>query len=155
MGIEIERKFLVKNELWRPEVTSFTLLRQGYLTSQNNAAVRVRVAGEHAFINIKSTTAGLQRTEFEYQIPLADAEAILDCLALRPLIEKTRHKIIHGQHTWELDVFANDNQGLVMAEVELASTDESFLLPPWAGQEVTGDPRYYNANLVKHPFTTW
>lgn len=155
MGVEIERKFLVKNELWRAEVVSFSLLRQGYLANQHNAAVRVRVDGQQAFINIKSITSDLQRAEFEYEIPLADAEAILNSLALRPLVEKTRHKIIHGQHTWELDVFANENQGLVMAEVELASADETFVLPPWAGREVTGDPRYYNANLVKHPFTTW
>lgn len=155
MATEIERKFLVKNDLWKEHVISESRMKQGYLATEKNAAIRVRIAKGIAHLNIKSTTNGVRRAEFEYQIPLEDAEEILDVAALRPYIDKTRYKVGWGGHIWELDVFYGENQGLVMAEIELESEEEEFELPPWAGAEVSDDPRYYNASLISHPFTQW
>ena len=115
----------------------------------------MRVAGEAANLNIKSATLGVTRQEYEYAIPLTDANAMLNTLADGPLIEKTRYHVAHGKHTWEIDVFAGDNQGLVVAEIELAAEDERFERPAWLGEEVSADPRYYNVCLVKHPFNDW
>lgn len=155
MALEIERKFLVINDKWKDNILSESVLKQGYIANQPNATVRVRIAKGVAHLNIKSATKGISRAEFEYQIPMADAEQILEQVAEQPFIDKMRYKVRWGDHVWDLDLFAGDNRGLVMAEVELDSEDEPFELPPWAGEEVSGDPRYYNASLVKHPYSEW
>lgn len=152
MGKEIERKFLVVDEQWR--VADGTKYRQGYLSTDKERTVRVRIAGNKAMLTIKGITQGASRAEYEYEIPVEDAEELLD-LCQRPIIEKWRHEIEHAGMTWEVDEFFGDNQGLVLAEVELDSPDEAFDLPPWVGKEVTDDPRYFNANLVHHPFRNW
>ena len=117
--------------------------------------MRVRSEGDRAYINIKGATVGATRAEFEYEIPLQDAEELLNELCQKPLIEKTRYKIENGGHTWEIDEFFGDNQGLIVAEIELNSEDQDFEKPDWVGEEVTHDPRYFNANLNKHPFSQW
>lgn len=155
MAIEIERKFLVKNDKWKNSVVSESVIKQGYIANQENATVRIRVARGNAHLNIKSATKGIRRAEFEYPIPLEDAEALLREVAQRPYISKTRYKVRCGEHIWDLDLFDGENSGLVMAEVELNDEQESFEMPEWAGEEVSGDPRYYNASLVKNPYTTW
>ncbi len=155
MAVEIERKFLVVNDKWRSNIQSKTRLKQGYLSNRGNASVRVRMGAGRAFLNIKSATLGVRRCEFEYEIPVEDAEDLLEQLAMRPFIDKTRYKVACGSHTWDLDVFHGENDGLVVAEVELDSEDEAFEMPDWAGEEVSGDPRYYNVCLVKHPFSKW
>lgn len=154
-NLEIERKFLVRNDGWRADVAKSEYFRQGYLNDEVGCSVRVRVSGERAWLNLKSVTIGAQRHEFEYEIPKADANRMLDLLARKPLIEKTRHYLDAGRHTWEIDVFEGDNAGLVVAEIELDSPDEAFEKPDWVGAEVTDDPRYYNTSLSKHPYKTW
>lgn len=154
MGVEIERKFLVRDDSWRPLATG-TVYRQGYLASDKGCTVRVRVAGEQGYLTIKGMTQGFQRAEYEYAIPLADATELLDTLCQRPLIEKTRYRLpLHGV-IWEIDEFAGENQGLIMAEVELKTADQVLVLPDWIGEEVSSDPRYYNSNLAKVPFSQW
>jgi len=155
MALEIERKFLVKNELWRDNVVSNTRLQQGYLANQKNTSVRIRTGNGKAFLNIKSVTVGIRRLEFEYEIPLDDATEMLQQIAEQPFIDKTRYIVRCGKHEWELDVFEGENRGLVVAELELESEDERFELPDWAGDEVSDDTRYYNVNLIKHPFSQW
>ncbi|MCP4288492.1 MAG: CYTH domain-containing protein [Gammaproteobacteria bacterium] len=155
MSLEIERKFLVKNELWRDNVVSNTRLQQGYLANQKNASVRIRTGNGKAFLNIKSVTVGIRRLEFEYEIPLDDATEMLQQIAEQPFIDKTRYIVRCGKREWELDVFEGENRGLVVAELELESEDELFELPDWAGNEVSDDTRYYNVNLIKHPFSQW
>jgi adenylate cyclase len=155
MGIEIERKFLLKDDSWRQQADAGTRYRQGYLIGAKQASVRVRIEGDRAFLNIKSMTLGVTRHEYQYPIPLVEANELLDTLCEKPLVEKTRYKIEHAGHEWEVDVFAGVNTGLVVAEVELQSEHEQLVLPAWAGLEVSDDPRYYNVNLVKHPYTTW
>jgi adenylate cyclase len=155
MGTEIERKFLVVSDAWREGARDALRFRQGYLPGVETASVRVRVSGGHAWLNIKSATLAVSRREYEYPIPLADAEEILDGLCQRPLIEKTRHHVPFGGHLWEVDVFDGDNAGLVVAEIELTSPDEPFDRPPWVGAEVSHDRRYYNVSLVRHPFRDW
>lgn len=155
MPIEIERKFLVNTALWHPEPALGVRYRQGYLSTDPERVVRVRVAGTSGFLTIKGKTVGTERSEFEYAIPLADAEAMLDHLCLRPLIEKVRYRELAGGHTWEIDAFEGDNAGLIVAEIELPSTSATFDLPPWAGAEVSSDPRYFNSNLAAHPFSQW
>ena len=155
MAQEIERKFLVTNDTWRENVFRQTRMCQGYLNDTKKSSVRVRVAGDKAYLNIKSATLGINRKEYEYPIPVADANEILSELAHKPLIEKTRHYVKFSDHVWEVDVFEGDNNGLIVAEVELGHEDEEFDLPPWAGEEVSADPRYYNVCLVKHPFKDW
>jgi CYTH domain-containing protein len=154
MAKEIERKFLVDAALWRAE-TAGTLYRQGYLSSVKERVVRVRIAGDRGFLTIKGITTGVSRLEFEYPIPLADATVMLDRLCERPLIEKTRHREVFGGRTWEIDVFHGDNDGLVVAEVELAEPEDEVELPPWAGAEVSSDPRYFNNNLAANPYRNW
>lgn len=154
MATEIERKYLVNAALWRP-ADSGVLYRQGYLSSVKERIVRVRIAGDHGFLTVKGLTTGVQRLEFEYPIPLADASAMLDGLCERPLIEKTRHRETHGGRLWEVDVFHGDNDGLVVAEVELASAADRIVLPAWAAAEVSADPRYFNNNLIANPYKTW
>lgn len=153
MGQEIERKFLVVGDGWR-EGAEGTLYRQGYLAKDADRTVRVRVAGTKAFLTIKGRTKGTSRAEYEYEIPLKDAEELLD-LCEGPLVEKTRHKIPHAGHTWEVDVFHGDNEGLVMAEVELEREDAHVEMPGWIGKEVSGDARYYNSSLSQRPYKTW
>ena len=155
MATEIERKFLVKNDLWRDQVISESRMKQGYLASQGNASIRVRVDGGRALLNIKSVTLGIRRYEFEYEIPLEDGEEILAVIAQQPFIDKTRYKVKCGGHVWDLDVFEGENRGLMVAEVELESEEETFEMPAWAGEEVSEDPRYYNVSLVKTPYTRW
>jgi adenylate cyclase len=154
VAIEIERKFLVVGDEWR-SLGGGTVYRQGYIVSGRGRTVRVRVAGDRAYLTIKGPAAGFARSEFEYSIPLADATELLDTLCDRPLIEKTRHKIDWAGLVWEVDEFAGENQGLIIAEVELTDPHQSITQPDWIGEEVTGDPRYYNSNLTKYPFTRW
>lgn len=155
MATEIERKFLLLSDAWREEVAEQKPMRQGYLSREENSAIRVRISGDHAQLNVKSTRDGISRLEFEYSIPLSDAEEILDRIAHRPLIEKTRHLVRRGNHTWEIDEFYGDNAGLIVAEIELQSADEAFDRPDWLGEEVSTDPRYYNSNLSKVPYSQW
>lgn len=154
MATEIERKFLVIGEEWRKSATG-TIYRQGYIFSDVRRTVRVRVAGEKGFLTIKGTAVGLARPEFEYAIPTEDAMLMLDTLCDRPLIEKTRYVLKQGDLTWEIDEFAGENQGLIVAEVELKDENQSVELPSWIGPEVSHDPRYFNAALAKHPFSQW
>ncbi len=155
MGTEIERKFLVRNERWREAADAGTRYRQGYLIGSARASVRVRIEGEVARLNIKSATLGVRRSEYEYPIPVADAEELLETLCEQPLVEKTRYHVAVGAHRWEVDVFAGDNAGLVVAELELADESEAFEHPPWLGEEVSHDPRYYNVMLARHPYREW
>jgi len=155
MAVEIEHKFLVRDERWRREVERSVRMRQGYLTSDARCSVRVRVAGDQAHLNVKSGTLGIQRSEYEYPIPLAEAEEILDTLCEKPLLEKIRHFVSHDQHVWEIDEFAGDNAGLIVAEVELSRIDEPFDQPDWLGADVSHDIRYYNSQLARHPYRTW
>jgi len=130
-------------------------MRQGYLTSDARCSVRVRVADDQGFLNIKSGTLGIQRSEYEYPIPLAEAEEILDTLCEKPLLEKTRHYLRFDGRLWEIDEFAGANAGLIVAEVELDDPDQPFARPDWVGEEVSHDLRYYNSQLARHPYTTW
>lgn len=155
MGIEVERKFLVSDESWRSGVTSSTRIVQGYLAQTDAATVRVRVKGDKGFLTLKGVSVGVSRSEFEYEVPVDDALAMLDELAAGPVIDKVRHLVPVGAHTWEVDVFAGPNAPLVMAEVELADADEDFVLPDWAGTEVSDDQRYFNVNLAREPYSTW
>lgn len=155
MATEIERKFLVRNESWLSAADGGTRFRQGYIVGAERASVRVRIEGEQANLNIKSATLGVRRMEYEYPVPLSDAEEMLDNLCEKPQIEKTRYLVPHGDHTWEVDVFEGENAGLVVAEVELADENEPFELPSWAGEEVSHDTRYYNVCLVKNPYRNW
>lgn len=154
MGTEIERKFLVLNDDWKKDAVGVPF-RQGYLSPEKNCTVRVRLAGDRGFLTIKGATTGISRSEFEYPIPQEDAHQLLDSLCRQPLIEKTRFRIDYQGHTWEVDEFHGDNEGLTVAEIELRSETESFASPPWLGEEVSGDPRYFNSNLVKNPFSDW
>lgn len=154
MPVEIERKFLVKGDRWRA-LKSGRRYRQGYLSTAPARIVRVRVAGDEGFLTIKGKTTGALRTEYEYRIPVGDAEAMLDKLCVRPLIDKTRYRIEHQGLIWELDEFEGENKGLLVAEVELDTENQSIELPDWVGEEVTGDPRYYNVNLIANPFSKW
>jgi len=155
MALEIERKFLVLDDGWRDSVRESAYFRQGYLNNEIHCSVRVRICGDRAWLNIKSVTIGAERQEFEYEIPVNDAHAMLSTLSRRPLIEKTRYFVDVGPHTWEIDVFEGDNAGLVVAEIELDNPDETFEKPAWAGEEVTYDPRYYNTSLSTAPYNTW
>ena len=155
MAIEIERKFLVNNQDWRPLVSSSKVYRQGYIYTHNNTTVRVRVSGSEGYLTIKGTRTGSARAEFEYPIPLEDAQEMLETLCDRPLIEKTRYIVTQGELIWEIDEFEGDNEGLILAEVELSEENQAIDLPDWIGKEVTEDSRYYNANLVKYPYSQW
>ncbi len=152
MAIEIERKFLVVGEAWRAAPAVYFC--QGYLNRSKERTVRVRVAGELGYLTIKGATTGASRAEFEYEIPLEDAKQLL-ALCDGPLIEKYRRKISHEGMLWEVDEFLGDNQGLVVAEIELESEAQAFIKPDWAGVEVTADARYYNSNLSVQPFSRW
>lgn len=155
MATEIERKFLVLNDDWRGIVESDMQIIQAYLASNEFSSTRIRIQGDKANINIKSATLGITRTEFEYAIPVDDAQLMIDDLCIKPVIEKTRYIVKHMQHRWEIDVFSGDNKGLIVAEIELSSPDETFEKPSWIGEEVSNDARYYNVCLVKKPYKTW
>ena len=155
MAIEIERKFLVHGTEWMSDAVSRSILRQGFLAIRSEAVVRVRLADSTGTLTVKGRTQGTVRREYEYEISAADATEMLDHLCLRPLIEKTRYRVPYGDLVWEVDVFAGENQGLRVAEVELAEEGQQIDLPPWIGSEVTGDPRYYNSNLIQCPFSRW
>jgi CYTH domain-containing protein len=154
VGREIERKFLVIGDDWRQRAAG-TTIRQGYLCALDERTVRVRVAGDRGTLTIKGMVVGAARAEYEYEIPVGDAEELLNELCERPLIEKTRYRVGNAGDTWEVDVFAGDNAGLTVAEIELEDESQAVVRPDWIGEEVTGDPRYLNANLFKHPFSCW
>ena len=154
MGKEIERKYLIKDDTWRKQASGITY-RQGYLSTVKERTVRVRTIDDKGFLTIKGITIGATRREYEYEIPTADANEMLDELCEKPIIEKTRFKIYHAGLTWEIDEFAGVNQGLIVAEVELESEDQNIDFPPWVGEEVSGDPRYFNSNLIANPFANW
>lgn len=154
MAQEIERKFRVRAADWpRPAIGEHIL--QGYLSSAKERIVRVRVAGENAWLTIKGLTTGATRLEFEYQIPVADAHQMIAELCERPVLEKIRYRIPHDPHVWEVDEFLGDNAGLLVAEIELAGESETFELPDWVGEEVTHDARYFNSNLLVRPYSRW
>ena len=152
MATEIERKFLVEGTSWRQ--SDSVRLSQYYLNRDKNRAVRIRIAGDKAFLTVKSVTQGATRAEFEYEIPVVDAQQMMR-FRDGPVIEKNRHVIVHEGFKWEVDEFLGDNAGLVMAEIELTSEDQPFTRPPWLGCEVTHDSRFYNSNLVAHPYSQW
>lgn len=154
MATEIEHKYRVVGDAWRG-LGSSTEFRQGYLSTVKERTVRVRAAGDLGTLTIKGLTVDATRHEFEYEIPVADAKAMLDELCEQPIIEKTRHVVEVDGMTWEIDEFVGVNAGLVVAEVELDSADQTYALPEWVGEDVTNDPRYFNANLVAHPYTEW
>ncbi len=152
MGVEIERKFLVK-EGWQPTGESVSI-KQGYLPGTGPMLVRIRLEDQRALLTLKGRTEGVTRSEYEYEIPVQDAqELLLRCR--KKVVEKTRYFVIHGDYTWEVDVFAGANKGLVVAELELSDEDEVFDRPDWLGAEVSSDARYYNSNLAEHPFSEW
>ena len=154
MGIEIERKFLLTGEAWR-SLGEPVLLRQGYLSTNPDRTVRVRIEGEQGSMTIKGRSAGATRGEWEYPIPLQDANELLDRLCEQPLIEKYRRRIEFGGNVWEVDEFLGANAGLAFAEIELASEDQQFDKPDWIGEEVTHDKRYFNSSLIRLPFSQW
>jgi adenylate cyclase len=154
VSLEIERKFLVRDARWKA-LGPGALLRQGYLSSHPDRIVRVRIEGESAMLTIKGRTIGATRSEWEYPIPLEDANAFLNELCEKPIIEKIRYRILHEGMMWEVDEFLGDNAGLVVAEIELEAEDQPFSRPDWIGEEVTHDARYFNANLLRRPYTTW
>ncbi|WP_373017016.1 CYTH domain-containing protein [Thiomicrorhabdus sp.] len=159
MAREIERKFLLKNSEWKKHAFKQTHFAQGYLNDISDASakssVRVRLEGDHANMNIKSLEIGLSRDEYEFTIPVEDAKKMLATLTVGPVIEKIRYLVKYGNHTWEIDEFLGDNAGLVVAEVEMETEEDSVALPEWAGQEVTEVARFYNISLSKYPFKDW
>ena len=154
MAKEIERKFLVAGEAWRA-LAPGTHYRQGYLSTVKERTVRVRTVGDQGYLTIKGISVGATRSEYEYEIPAAEAEEMLDELCKQPIIEKNRYEIPLEGVTWEVDEFFGVNEGLIVAEVELESEDQAFAKPEWIGEEVTDDPKYFNANLIARPFSTW
>jgi adenylate cyclase len=154
MGSEIERKFLVSGTGWRT-LAEPVWIRQGYLSSHPSRVVRVRIAGDRAWLTVKGRNDGASRSEWEFEVPPAEAQQMLDEVCERPVLEKRRFRIPIGPIAWEVDEFLGENSGLVVAEVELAAADQQISKPDWIGEEVTGDPRYFNSNLLTHPFSTW
>lgn len=158
MSIEIERKFLVCNDSWKNNIQKRMLFRQGYMRNENHATIRIRIADDKAFLTLKAPRdeSGLERLEFEYSIPVDDANKILDSICEKPIIEKYRNYVPAGNGlVWEIDEFLGDNAGLTVAELELPEKDTPFTRPDWLGEEVTGDPRYFNAMLTKKPYNKW
>ncbi len=155
MATEIERKYRVCSADYKQLATQCLYYKQGYICADDTRTVRVRIADHCAYLTIKGKTQGCSRQEYEYPIPVADANELLDTLCGSSVIEKHRYIYPHDGHTWEIDEFRGENEGLVVAEIELTSEDERFTLPHFIGQEVTGDPRYYNSNLSRHPYCLW
>jgi len=153
MALEIERKFLVTKNNWRNG--QGTMYRQGYLNSDENRNVRVRVVEDRGYLTVKGISQGATRVEYEYEIPKAEADAMLDNLCEQPLIIKKRFKIEFKGFVWEVDEFLGENQGLIIAELELESETQTFIKPEWIGVEVTGDPKYFNSNLIHRPYSKW
>jgi adenylate cyclase len=153
--IEIERKFLVESDAWRKDADGGLTFRQGYLNSEGDASVRVRISADRADINIKAAVIGDSRAEYEYPIPREDADGIVDNLCGGRVVEKTRYRVPAFDHTWEVDVFAGRNAGLMVAEIELSESGEAFQRPDWVGCEVTDDKRYYNHYLAMRPYSEW
>jgi adenylate cyclase len=154
MAFEIERKFLINDDSWNMDSDNGTLLRQGYLNSKAERTVRVRISGNKGILTIKGKNENLTRKEFEYQIPLDEAMNLLQ-LCEKPIIEKTRYLIIKDKHTWEIDVFEGENKGLIVAEIELTSEQETFEIPSWLGKEVSFETKYYNSSLIANPYSKW
>lgn len=154
MGKEIEKKFLVKNTAFIAQAKTQQIIRQGYISSETDRTVRVRTKGEKGFLTIKGKTVGITRPEFEYEIPYREAIELLQSFC-DDIIEKTRYVIMQYDKAWEVDIFSGTNNGLILAEIELDSEEEEIILPDWIDNEVSDDPRYYNANLAKQPFSKW
>jgi adenylate cyclase len=155
MGVEIERKFLVDHEKWRDVIKpAGTHYRQGYLLNDDERTIRVRVTDQQGFITLKGATTGITRKEYEYKIPVEDGNELLDGFALSEL-EKVRYRIDFAGKLWEVDEFLGDNEGLIMAEIELHDEKDEFEKPAWVTMEVSDDERYYNSNLSRHPFKKW
>lgn len=155
MGIEIERKFLLKNDAWKKSNAKPLVLKQGYIKNSKKGVVRIRTCDSTGFITVKGETRNASRLEYEYEIPVKDAEEMLDKLCDKPLVEKKRYNIDHGGFQWSVDQFLGANLGLVVAEIELETEDQAFDRPSWLGKEVTGDPRYFNSNLITTPYSDW
>ncbi|MDR3328449.1 MAG: CYTH domain-containing protein [Prevotellaceae bacterium] len=153
MAKEIERKFLVKSLDFKKTGTHYKI-KQGYLSTENNRVVRVRIYGSRAFLTIKNSAVGYSRDEFEYEIPIKDAKAMLK-MCIQPIIDKIRYIVDYKGNKWEIDVFNGKNSGLIIAEIELKSPNSKFKLPDFVGQEVTADSRYYNSYINLHPYSTW
>jgi adenylate cyclase len=154
MAKETERKFLVKDDSYKKPGKG-EYLQQGFLSTDKERVVRVRIKGDKAWLTIKGSSQGATRTEYEYEIPKEDAEYLMEHLCIKPTIEKHRYLVEHAGFTWEVDEFHGENEGLVLAEIELPGEDTPFDLPAWVGEEVTGDARYFNSNLAVRPFSGW
>lgn len=154
MAVEIERKYLIDLEKIG-KLENGNRIKQGYITTNKNAVVRVRIKNKKAYLTIKSSNTGVSRLEFEYEIPFDEANEMLDKLCEKPLIDKIRYIIKHDKHIWEIDIFYGDNEGLVVAEVEIEDENEVVTLPLWIKEEVTMDNRYFNSNLMNHPYKDW
>jgi adenylate cyclase len=154
LPLEIERKFLVKGNAWRQLVNGIHF-KQGYISTHKNHTVRIRIAEKKAYLTIKGKTVGAKRLEFEYKIPIDDGKELLNNLCHKPIIDKMRYTIQYKGLIWEVDEFHGENKGLILAEVELQQEDQKVELPEWIGKEVTGNPKYYNANLVINPYSKW
>lgn len=155
MADEIERKFLVRNSNWRSSIAETLRIKQGYIAVNERCAIRIRIANTEATLSVKSAGLDIARKEYEYPIPIADAAEMLEQFCPGKYIEKTRYRVNHETGIWEVDVFEGPNKGLVVAEIELESTQQSVSLPDWLGMEVSGDAKYLNNNLVTRPFQTW
>jgi adenylate cyclase len=154
MGKEIERKFLVIGNAWR-ELSEGELFRQGYISTVKERVVRVRTVGNNGTLTIKGITVRGSRLEYEYEIPVKEANKLLETYCKQPIIEKRRYTIPYGGFIWEVDEFQGGNKGLIVAEIELADIDQEFPKPDWIGEDVTDDPRYFNSNLIAKPYTMW
>ncbi|HPL63673.1 MAG: CYTH domain-containing protein [Syntrophales bacterium] len=155
MPIEIERKFLIRNNAWRKQAGTGINYVQGYIAASARRAVRIRIAGRRAFVSFKGKITAIRRKEYEYEVPPAEAREMLSFFCARPPVEKIRYRVKHGGKTWEVDEFLGENEGLTVAEIELEREDEYFEIPDWVGEEVTRDPRYLSVNLYKKPYKTW
>lgn len=155
MGLEIERKYLVDHERWKqfnkPEGVAY---RQGYLVNEQDKTIRIRTAGDKAFITIKGVATGFTRKEYEYEIPLSDAQELLESFSLKGT-SKTRYRVLFAGKVWEVDEFSEENESLIVAEIELKNENDKFEKPGFTAAEVTDDPRYYNSNLAENPFQSW
>lgn len=154
MAVEIERKFLVDVHNL-PQLVNGKVIKQAYIKTQDNTVVRVRIKGDKGYLTIKGENKGMVRSEFEYEIPLNDANEMINTLCARPVISKIRYELKIDAHIWEVDIFEEENKGLVIAEIELPSEDEKISLPYWIKEEVTSDSRYYNSNLISNPYINW